>query len=101
MPKNVAHKITSPKNRASIFPVPRVISVSSKLSTGAVATGVIQASLVQTLLHSLSFFSNQLLESGEEIDRYRENHRRILLDPDFGQSLQVSQLNTDRSSCEQ
>jgi hypothetical protein len=30
IPKNVAHKITSPKNKANILPVPSVISVSSE-----------------------------------------------------------------------
>ena len=48
-PKKVAHKITSPKNRASILPVPSVISVSSEYSVrgsraGAAITGVIKSS---------------------------------------------------------
>ncbi len=43
IPKNTAHKITNPKNSASIFPVPRVISVSSfVLIVGALA-GVIES----------------------------------------------------------
>jgi hypothetical protein len=33
MPKKIAHRITSPKNNASILPVPSVISVSVVLST--------------------------------------------------------------------
>ena len=42
MPKKMAHRITSPKNSASILPVPRVISVSVASSRGTVVTGLIE-----------------------------------------------------------
>lgn len=40
MPKKMAQRITSPKNRASILPVPRVISVSVVSSMRVAATGL-------------------------------------------------------------
>jgi hypothetical protein len=42
MPKNKAHRITSPKNRMSIFPVPKVISVSVSGSTSGALAGVME-----------------------------------------------------------
>jgi hypothetical protein len=42
MPKNIAHRITSPKKSASILPVPRVISVSTSSSAGNVPKGLIK-----------------------------------------------------------
>ena len=50
-PKKVAQRMTSPKNKASILPIPRVISVSSEYSVrgsraGAAITGVIKSSRV-------------------------------------------------------
>jgi len=34
--------------------------------------------------------AQQLLQAGEEVHGYGENHRRIFLDPNFGQGLQVA-----------
>ena len=42
MPKNKAHKITSPKNSMSILPVPNVISVSVSGSNCATLAGLIE-----------------------------------------------------------
>jgi hypothetical protein len=42
MPKKIAHRITSPKNSASILPVPSVISVSVASSAGNVPKGLIE-----------------------------------------------------------
>src|SRR5947207_8004383 len=63
MPKKVAHKTTSAKNRASILPVPRVISVSSEYSVrgsraGAAITGVIKSSRVQIYFGGAVSFPN-------------------------------------------
>jgi len=42
IPKKTAHKITRPKNRASILPVPRVISVSLASSMRVAVAGAIK-----------------------------------------------------------
>jgi hypothetical protein len=42
IPKKTAHKITRPKNRASILPVPRVISVSLASSMRVAVAGAIR-----------------------------------------------------------
>ena len=62
-PKKVAQRITSPKNRASILPVPRVISVSSEYSVrgsraGAAITGVIKSSRVPIYFGGAISFPN-------------------------------------------
>ena len=40
--------------------------------------------------------AEQLLHAGEEIDRHGEHDGRVFLDPDFGERLQIAQLDADR-----
>jgi hypothetical protein len=55
IPKNSAHRTTSPKNKASILPVPSVISVSSDASHCEVVNGVIKASSYLAVFPAISF----------------------------------------------
>ena len=58
MPKNKAHKITSPKNSMSILPVPNVISVSVSGSTSVALAGLIGSMFLSETSRPSWFNSN-------------------------------------------
>src|SRR5208283_3600281 len=89
MEKKKAQTSTNTRKITSIRPVPRVISVS--------CCDLAMESSGPLTLHRRSrrFASGeQLLHAGEEIDRHGKHDGSIFLDTNFGQRLQISQLDT-------
>src|SRR5271165_6450183 len=93
MEKNTPQRATRIKNNPTKRPAPNVISVSSE----AIASSTSLLSLCLFVLRDLGCVApHQLLESGQQVHRNREDDSRVLLHADLGQSLQVPQLNTGR-----
>src|SRR6516165_1336685 len=90
MAKNTPQIATSMKNRPSNLPGPMVMSLSSvaiRISPLRLSGWLRRRSDARRLR------SHQFLQTGQEVYRDWEDDGRILFNPDFCQSLQVSQLN--------
>ncbi len=89
---------------ASMWPVPSVISVSccdfdmEELTPAGQSPATTPAAPLAFCGSGGCFWAcQQILQAGEEIDRDGKDDGRVFLDADFGQRLQIAQLDAGGS----